>query len=290
MCPSTCLKAGESHKKHSQGDSKLILNIHELILNHTKETEAQASIRQEELTMYRQFSRAVVEGINKTESQSDAAVITDRRSSAAAQCDRLDPSSNMKSVEDRLRLTDKEKEVLDGYSDTQDPIEAFVSIRASISKGTCDWSCRCQCHPRRVGESPRWLAELLGTLFYSYTGIALLRLRPCNYSACIQQESASYQLTYHFPRWLIKRAFIFTASYRDLCGVAASWSIGFPRTISASHKAWQFIERYQFHEFSRLLRERLILGNDMADDDGTSLLIVRNKYYKEQPVQAKMIL
>jgi hypothetical protein len=67
---------------------------------------------------------------------------------------------------------------------------------------------------------------------------------------------------------------MFTASYKDLGGLSASWSIGFPRTISASHKAWQYIERSQSREFLHLLRDGLISGNDMADDDGTSLLIV----------------
>ena len=94
----------------------------------------------------------------------------------------------------------------------QSTVEPSASIRASISKGTCDWSCRCQCHPRKGVESPRWLTDLLGTLFYSHTGATFLRLRPCNYPSCIQRESASWQLTYHFPQWMMKKAFMLTVS------------------------------------------------------------------------------
>ena len=276
MCPSTYSIDRESYEQHRQEDNRLIRNIHELILDSAKESKAQTSIVKDELTMYRQFTRAVVERINETMSRSDSAIISYREPSAVAQPDKLDPSLHVKSGKTRLRLMDQKEKVFDSHSSSRDPVQNFASTRASISQGGCDWGCRCQCHPRKAWESPRRLSELLGTLFYSHTGFPFFRLRSCNYSTCIQQKYVSCQLTYHFPRWLIKQAFVFAASYTDVCCMAGSWSIMFPRTISASHKAWQFIERNNSHHFLQLLRERAVLGNDMADDDGTSLLLVRD--------------
>jgi hypothetical protein len=265
-----------------------MLNIHELVLNQAKKAEEQTITVEHELKIYRQFSRALGERLRETVSRPDASTVAHPTPSVAAQFDKLDASVHEKSGETICLVSEKQIQVLNNHSGNRDHIETFASIRASMSKGTCDWSCRCQCHPRKGVETPRWLAQLLGTLFYNYTGTPLLRLRPCNYPACIQRETATCQLTYHFPRWIMKRAFVFTSSYKDLSGLSGSWSIDFPRTISASHKAWHCIERSQSNEFLQLLRERSIFGNDMADDDGTSLLIVSENTHVEKFVCANM--
>ena len=136
-------------------------------------------------------------------------------------------------------------------SNSDDPgrFDCHASIRASIGKRICYWSCPCQWHHRKNMESPRWLIDLLGNLFYTYTGTPLLQLRPCNYLGCQQRKTVSCQLTYHFPQWLMKKTFTFTACFRDLGGLSGSWSIGFPRTISASHNDWRCIEQGQYEEF-----------------------------------------
>lgn len=128
-----------------------------------------------------------------------------------------------------------------------------MEFHASVRKVTCDWTCRCQCHPRSALESPCWLNNILGSLFYSHTGTPCLGLRPCNYSQCIQRESALCQLTYHLPRWMLKRTFTLTASCRDLGGIAASWSVGIPRCISASHDAWRLVEQRRDQDLRALL-------------------------------------
>jgi hypothetical protein len=73
---------------------------------------------------------------------------------------------------------------------------------------------------------------------------------------------------------MMKKMFTFTACFWDLGGLSSSWSIGFPRAMSASHDVWGFIEQGQYEEFLQILREGTIMVNDMADDDGTSLLLV----------------
>lgn len=146
--------------------------------------------------------------------------------------------------------------------------------RHASTGGTCSRSCPCQCHLRKSIESPQWSVQFLGNLFYSYTGTLQLQPRPCNHSGCQQKKTVSCQLTYHFPQWFIKKTFALSAHLRVLSGLSGSWSIRFPRSISASHNAWKCIEQGQYEEILRMLRERTILVDDMADDDGTPLLLV----------------
>jgi len=68
--------------------------------------------------------------------------------------------------------------------------------------------------------------------------------------------------------------FTFTACFRDLGEFSTSWSISFPRAISTSHVVWGLIEKGQYEGLLQILREGTIMVNDMADDDGTSLLLV----------------
>ena len=238
--------------------------------------------------LYQQLSYAVIGWINGTVSSSDAAMISHRRIFAIAQSEELDASVHINPRSTRPHGLKNLGASLDHHSGTRDLVGLFASIRTLTTRGNCDWGCRCQCHTRQGVESPGRLTEVFGTLFYSHTGTSLLRKRSCNWSACAQKESASCQLTYHFPRWLIMGAVMFTTSYRTLGGVSVSWSISLPRAISASHKAWQCIENNQPHEFLQLLRARSISGNDIADDDGVSLLIVSYKTSRGLPLCAKV--
>ena len=190
------------------------------------------------------------------------------------QAGKLNLLSQNSSVGLKSKTIPGEEKPLGVYDSLQNQVNTLAKIYASIREGDCGWTCYCQCHAHRTWNNPHWLAGTMGKLFYHYTGIPFLDARPCNSLLCLQRESTSHQLTYHFPSWLARRTFLFTAAYSKMNGVALTWSIEFPRAISASHKAWQAIERNQKHELCRLLRDRSILCNDMADDDGTPLLVV----------------
>lgn len=148
------------------------------------------------------------------------------------------------------------------------------SIRARVRIESCERHCHCQCHVRTQTASPQWLDRVLGTIFWTYTGTSNFLRRPCDLGQCIGRQSSAQHLTYHFPPWMVRKAFMMTTSYGGLSGISGSWSLGFPRAISASHKVWQHIERHESGDLARLLRTRVVLGNDLADDDGTPLLIV----------------
>ena len=209
-------------------------------------------------------------------SDRDTGIVLDQSlSSHLAQFGKLE-SFSTRNGGARWHVSEDEVRASSCYDTKQDPIGTTASIGVSINKGACDWKSRCQCRPCKNMQSPYWLTDILGTLFCTYTGTSFSRLRPCNHEFCIKRQTASTHVTYHFPRWMMTKAFMLVASY-SVCGLSATWSIGFPRTISESHKAWQCIERYQSHQFLQLLREGSISSNDIADDDGTSLLIVSDR-------------
>lgn len=138
------------------------------------------------------------------------------------------------------------------------------------------WSppCCCRSYARRSMDSSRWLGNALGTLFWTCTQFSMTEEQLCNSLNCSQQRESSHNLTYHFPTWIARGAFVVTSTYSSLGGMSASWSFGFPRTISANHKVWQSIERQEPRELATMLRQRVVYSNDLADDDGTPLLIV----------------
>lgn len=154
--------------------------------------------------------------------------------------------------------------------------DCSARLRASMGKGICYPTCPCKCHVQKNIESPKWIAEILGSLFYSCTGGLQRQLSACSYTGCQRRESVSYRLTYYFPQWMMMSAITFAACRQGLGGLSGTWSIGFPRAISASHDVWRFIEQGQYEKFLQILREGVIMVNDMADDDGTSLLLVSN--------------
>ncbi|KAL6884460.1 ankyrin repeat-containing domain protein [Trichoderma evansii] len=162
-----------------------------------------------------------------------------------------------------LILLEKEYLAPTSHCTNNCPPSTFASIRASIRTGSCDRHCRCQCHVRTNMESSRWLGQVLGILFWTYTGTPTPMTRLCDAA----------------------EAFALIMSYGSLSGLCGSWSISFPRAISASHKVWQHIERHECEELVKLLRTRSIYGNDLADDDGTSLLIYTLKFRSHDAVE-----
>jgi hypothetical protein len=78
-----------------------------------------------------------------------------------------------------------------------------VAVRVLWQPPTiCQSSCCCCCHHIRHGQTPRFLQNVLGVLFWSYVGLAVLR-PPCDLVTCRRSEQVSLHLCYYFPtRWL----------------------------------------------------------------------------------------
>lgn len=203
--------------------------------------------------------------------------VSDQRPRTLLKNSSSSPGLPAKSVGPISLVEEKERVESTDHTTTRDSIAEFASIRVSVTDESCNLACRCRCHSRISLESSHWLTEALGIIFFRSIGTPLPILRSCNAAECVQQQGSSCQVTYHFPRWVTNRAFMLTATYRGFEGLSGSWSIGLPRNISASHKAWQHIQRHELSEFYKLLRQRSVFSNDMADDDGTPLLTVSTK-------------
>lgn len=163
-----------------------------------EEAEAQSRTGDDELALYRRHSRLVIEQLNETIPDEDTGIDSHQSLSfSTAKIGKLDTSSYIKSVGTRWQLSPKEVQASSGDSGNQYLLNTFASAGASISKETCDWSCRSQCLPRKSLESSHRLTELLGTLFCSYRGIPFPSQRTYKNTVCVQRENASFNLTYH---------------------------------------------------------------------------------------------
>ncbi|CZR68457.1 uncharacterized protein PAC_18356 [Phialocephala subalpina] len=216
----------ETHRPHRQEDNRLMLNIHELILSQTKKAEAQTSTAEDELIIYRQFSRALVERMNETVTRSDASTIVHPKHSTAAQFDKLDSQLHEESGETRWLVSEKEVRVLEDHSGNLDHTETFSSIRASLYRDAVASSTSLQ----------------LSKLHSARSGLMSAHI---SFSTLDDEEGLHVYGVIQRLEW----------------------------TISVMS-----------HEFLQLLREQAISGNDMADDDGTSLLIYALKFRSHEIV------
>lgn len=77
----------------------------------------------------------------------------------------------------------------------------FRMYKQSNCEGTCD----CACHSNYQCRTPLMLRNLIGTLFFGYTGSSFLRPK-CENSTCQNRTGQSFQLTYCFPQWFLEKA------------------------------------------------------------------------------------
>jgi hypothetical protein len=158
----------------------------------------------------------------------------------------------------------------------QDPflIPATQLIIKTTSAGrVCDAFCNCQCHIRVQYRTPRWLAVVIGTLFYSSSVRPTFGVRSCNSTTCRRGKPLSFShFTYYFPTWIIRKAFAFS-TWKDLNGGNSSWVITMPREVPDNNKYWYLIEKGDMKAIQGLLARREMSPYDV-DTDGQSVLYV----------------
>lgn len=71
-------------------------------------------------------------------------------------------------------------------------LQPYMRFRATWNTQPCPKLCGCQCHVPVSSQTPRLLKNVVGQLFFSYTG--LLRTTPCNYPPCRERVN-KVQLT-----------------------------------------------------------------------------------------------
>lgn len=63
---------------------------------------------------------------------------------------------------------------------------SYVRIDTTMNVRACPKFCKCQCHVHTYFQTPRILRDIVGQLFFSYTG--QLRASACNYPPCRQSN------------------------------------------------------------------------------------------------------
>ena len=99
------------------------------------------------------------------------------------------------------RDTEEESNSEGGLAFKETPLAIPVSWQQG-RKSECSSDCTCSCHTHQNVQALSSLGNILGRLFLAYSGSSILR-KPCNLSACRQQNARSIRLTYFFPQWFL---------------------------------------------------------------------------------------
>jgi hypothetical protein len=155
-----------------QADYRLILNVHDLVLNQVQASEdgIYSTFSDTVQELERKFSKAVSCPANEEKTGEIFTAPNSPHRSGQLEVTRSELSAPATSSTLTPQFSEKKFDSYRSNSDDPGRFDCHASIQASIGKGTCYWSCPYQCHPRKNMESPRWLTDLLGNLFYSYTG------------------------------------------------------------------------------------------------------------------------
>ncbi len=149
-----------------------------------------------------------------------------------------------------------------------------MCLRATIRTRKCPRFCRCRCHVHIQLSTPRWMKSILGSFFGSFMGCPLLLSQSCDYSRCRQSGSSSTEVRYIFPVWFVKRAIVFSTTWRDLSGLGASWTFRMPRVIDTRSDVWLLIERGSLSRLRECLERHKASPYDVVEN-GWTLLHVR---------------
>lgn len=81
----------------------------------------------------------------------------------------------------------------------------------------CDQHCHCTCHKVHRGRSPQMLDNLLGVLFWTYSGLAITR-QACDTSTYVRKSDYAVKISYLFPSWYVRKAISLTCKMMPLGG------------------------------------------------------------------------
>lgn len=131
-----------------------------------------------------------------------------------------------------------------GDSKSLDPRDhSLISItarpRASMGSACASW-CSCRCHFKRSLKSPKFLRDILGSLFLGYSGLPILA-PPCNESSCRRRSSPAVDITYYFPFWFLSKVFSVNLSLISLGGTRVLLRV--PRQVGWESPLWQLCRR-----------------------------------------------
>ena len=139
---------------------------------------------------------------------------------------------------------------------------------------TCFANCTCVCHRYHRRNSPTLIERFLGILFLGYCGLPCVTPK-CDNSSCMQRSTPRALVMYHFPAWLLARAFLLTARWFMTNGL--EFSIRIPRMLSGTARTFSTAEKGNIESMKALFRQGLGSPFDVNGLTGDTLLTVRRE-------------
>ncbi|KAJ4988253.1 b-cell lymphoma 3-encoded protein [Stagonosporopsis vannaccii] len=150
----------------------------------------------------------------------------------------------------------------------------------------CRSQCPCQCHIALSGSTPRWLQGLMGTMFFSLSGVPLINRRACNFKGCSAKGAANGKAYFQYvmPTWALPYAIGTAATWNTLGGLGGTWSLRIPRFMN-DHTLYQrfgwLCRRGTVEDFQKLMSRSGMRAIDLFsqssnEDSGLFALAVRS--------------
>jgi hypothetical protein len=143
-----------------------------------------------------------------------------------------------------------------------------LDISRTSYSTSCRAFCSCQCHTPSSLYSMRTLANFIGTLSITHSGIPYLT-RPCNQSSCLKKANPAIKISYRFPEAIAKRCLFATFSISDLAG--PEMNVKMPRVVEWTSPVWQFATVGNVRAIENLFRKGLASPWDVSPLGGTLL-------------------
>lgn len=149
-----------------------------------------------------------------------------------------------------------------------------ISIQTTLhTSRRCDVTCNCQCHKTSAIGSPHMLSGILGKLLIAYNSIPSWRARTCDHPKCRRHSPGRFNLTYMFPRWMLRRGLAFYLSWDSVTGVGADIYLAIPRVVADDAWVWRAINTSNIAWLQKRMARKEVFPTEVGEN-GESLLMV----------------
>ena len=126
----------------------------------------------------------------------------------------------------------------------------------------CPTWCSCACHSRRSLKSPRALTALLGELNIYYSGQSQY--------ICRCSASSSFNVTYRFPQFLLRRYISFISQYSKNTG--PEFLLRVPSVTDCHHRLWRYLIKGDIAAIQKMYNQGLASPHDVTRHGVNSLV------------------
>lgn len=125
----------------------------------------------------------------------------------------------------------------------------------------CSRNFYCDYHNVCYNRSPQFLDRLLGVLFWTYNGLAVIK-QDCDSSTCVRNETFAIQISYFFPAWYVNKTFNFMCKFTPLGGPEVSLRTS--RIVDQSASIFHFTHIEDLNAIKSLYSQGLASSLDVS--------------------------